>query len=50
VDWIENEEIYAVKPGVPSEDERTEHKESMRVDVDELTATLVTASRYIMES
>ena len=45
-----NKEIYAVKPGVPSEDERAEHKESMRVDEEELTAALVTAGCYIVES
>ena len=44
-----SEEIYAVKPGVPREDERTEHKGSMRVDDDELTATLVATRSYIVE-
>jgi hypothetical protein len=48
-DRLGSEAIYAVKPGVPSEDERTEHKGSMRVDDDELTATLVTTRGYIVE-
>ena len=48
-DWLESEAIYAVKPGVPGEDERTQHKGSMRVDDDELTATLVTTRGYIVE-
>ena len=38
-----------MKPGVPSEDERTEHKESMRVNDDGLTATLVTTRGYIVK-
>ena len=29
-DWLGSEETYAVKPGVPSEDKRTEHKGIMR--------------------
>ena len=33
-DWLGSEESYAVKPGVPSVDERTEYKGSMRVDYD----------------
>jgi hypothetical protein len=48
-DWLGSEEIYAVKPAVPSDDERTEHKGSMNVDDDELTATLVTTRGYIVE-
>ena len=39
-----------MKPAVPSEDERTEHKGSMREDDDELTATLVTSCGYIVEA
>ena len=48
-DWLVSEEFYAVKPGVPSEDERTEYKGCMRLDNDELTATLVTTRGYIVE-
>ena len=47
--WLRREIIYAVKPGVPNEDERIEHKENMRVDDDKLTATLVTTRGYIIE-
>ena len=38
-----------MKPGVPSEDERTEYKGSMRVNDNELTATLVTTRGYVVE-
>jgi hypothetical protein len=49
-DRLGSEKVYAVKPGVPSEDERTKHKGSVRVDDDdELTATLVTTRGYIVE-
>ena len=48
-EWLGSEEIYAVKPAVPSVHNRTEYKGSMRVDDDELTATLVTTSGYIVE-
>jgi hypothetical protein len=48
-DRLGSEAIYAVKPGVPSEDERTENKGSMRADDDELTASLVTTRGYIIE-
>jgi hypothetical protein len=48
-DLLGSEEIYAVKPGVPSKDKRTEKKGSMRVDDDELTATLITTRGYIVE-
>lgn len=33
--WLGSEEIYAVKPAVPSKHKKTEHKEMMRVDDDE---------------
>ena len=48
-DWIGKKEIYAVKPGVPSDDKKTKYKESMRVNDDKLTATLVTTRGYVVE-
>ena len=48
-DWLSEAVFYAVKPAVPSKHERTQHKGSMRVDDDELTATLVTTRGYIVE-
>jgi hypothetical protein len=47
--WLESEEIYAVKPGVPSKDKKKlSTKESKRVDNKKLTATLVTTRGYIV--